>query len=303
MPLLSSRRVLAAKIETAAGTAIATTTTDAFFAMDVKITPEIMYTERPDDATLGQRTGIVGAKKGKCTFKIELKGSGTAGTSPTWAEALLPACGLKETTGAWKPSSNTSDWKTVTIVVYEDGVKKSICGAMGTFKGEGDNGKPVYLNFEFEGVWVAPVDGALVVPEADTVKPQPFIGSTFTLGAAIAPVAKFSFDLGNKIYVREDITNANGYLYAVITERAVSGKIDPEATLIATRNYFNEFISETEAALSLATSGTTPITIAAPKAQYKAMNEGDRTGIVTNEIEFVCNKSAAAGDDEFSITF
>lgn len=306
MPILKNRRVVAAKIETTAGTAIALAAADAFYARDAKIDDETPLEMREDDATLGKRTGVMGPKRGKATFTVELKGSGTAGTSPLWALILLPACGMHETAGSWAFTSATANYKTLTIGIYEDGKKRQIHGAMGSFSIEGESGKPVAIKFEFTGILDAESDVALLAPEADTVKPPAFQAATFSFGAAaVAPTAKFSLASGAKVELREDFTNAGGYIAALITGRDVAGKIDPEATLVATRDYFADFHNGVEQSLSVAigTVAGNIITVAAPKAQAKQISEGDRNGLVVNEHEFSCNKSAAAGDDELTIAF
>lgn len=303
MPLLGKKRVLAVKQETVVGTAIALTNTDALWAMDAKIDLEIEFNQRPNDATLGQRSGVIGGKKGKANFKLEVKGSGAAGTSAAWALALLPACGMKETSGTWAPSSTVSDQKTVTIGLYEDGVVKSICGAVGTVNFEGEAGKPMTASFEFEGIWVDPTDQALLTPEADTIKPPAFKGATLTYASVAAPVSKFSVQLGNKHQVREDITAATGYCYAVITEREVTGKLDPEATLTATHNVFADLVNATEQTLSCAVGSTAGniVTFAGPKVQLKSVGEGNRNDLITNELDMQFNIST--GNDELTIAF
>lgn len=302
LPKLTKRRIVAAKVETTPGTAVALTNTDAFYASDIKYSLESMVTSRKDDATLGNRTMVVGAKKAKIEFSLEVRGSGTTGTSPHWALILLPALGLKESTGTWTPSSTSSDWKTLTVGVYEDGLLKEICGAMGSAKIEGEDGKPLKIMFTFEGVYVPPTDTAMLTPEADTVKPQPFIGTSFAYGTSLAPVSKVSFEINNQVYVREDVSQTHGYLSAVITDREITGSLDPEATALATRNLWTEFSSQTEASFSFTIgSGGNGCTITAPKVQIKSLTDGDRNGIVTHDLGFQMNKNS--GDDEISIAF
>jgi hypothetical protein len=307
MPILSKRRVVAAKIETTAGTAISLAAADSFYTSEAKVDADIGFNVRTDDLTLGHRTGVVGAKKGKITFKLELKGSGTAATSPNWALILLPACGMVGTSGVWTPSSAISTLKTLTIAVYEDGLQKKLVGAMGSWSLEAEAGKPVSMSFEFEGIWTAPIDAAILTPpEVDTIKPPAFMAATLTVGGTgHAPVSKLSLMQGNKKMVREDVTAATGYTYAVITDRDYTGKIDPEAVTVATRDVWGDFVAGTEAAmvLSIGSASGNTIAIGAPKIQTKTINESDRNGLVTHELDFQLNKSTAAGEDEITITF
>src|SRR5258706_4816185 len=135
MPLLKRKTILAAKQETTIGTAIALAAGDAAFnVMDATISYEIPPTERWGQGSLSKLASVPGARQGKVTFYIELGGSGTGGSpTPAWATTLLPACGWLQATNAFSPTSTTSNWKTLTIGVYQDGLFKSIKGAMGTW--------------------------------------------------------------------------------------------------------------------------------------------------------------------------
>lgn len=303
MPFLKKRRTLGIKLETVSGTAETITQGDCIFAYDITIEPTIELQERPDDNTLSRRTSVVGGRKAKSKFKIEAKGSGTAATSPAWALTCLPACGMKETAGVWKPTSLTGDYKSITLVIFEDNIIKTCYGAMGTWSFKAPARKPAYFEFDFDGLWAPPVDGTLLVPTAEIIIPPVCMGNTLTLGTAVAPVSEFSVQQGNIIALRPDNTATYGYRNAYITGRDYSGKIDPEAVLVATRNVFNELVSGTELALNyvLGSVAGNQITIAGPKAQIQAIPEGDRDGIITHEMEYKLNGNV--GDDELSLTF
>ncbi len=201
------------------------------------------------------------------------------------------------------PGSNV---KTVTIATYIDGEVKKLAGAMGTFKIICETGKIVMLEWTFRGKWVDPVDTAILAPTYPTIKPLRFANGTFTIASWVPKVAKLEIDLGAEIILREDAAEATatGISTALITNRKVVGNFDPEMELIATEDYHADWKASTEQALSLAlTDGTDTITIAAPKLQYTNIQEGDRNGVAVEEIDFQCNRSASAGDDELTIDF
>ena len=66
----------------------------------------------------------------------------------------------------------------------------------------------------------------------------------------------------------------------------------------------SDLIGSTERAFSLAIQNATDkVTIAMPKFQITNLQDGDRNGVVTDEITFQANRSAAAGNDEMTIAF
>ena len=105
--------------------------------------------------------------------------------------------------------------------------------------------------------------------------------------------------------VKECASSASGYDHAIITNRVVTVTGNPEAELVATQNRFNQLIINSEAALTWNLDGPTNsvLTIAAPKAQIIALTEGDRNGLVTDEITWQCNRNGSNIDQEVSMTF
>lgn len=309
MPLLKKLRVLAAKIETTSGTAIALGAADAAMnVFDVDIQANIDFNERQQQGSSSMLPGVTGLRGGSLSFKSHLYGDGAAGT-PTWASTLLPACGMVESTGTFSPKTAApgSDVKTLTMGVYENGLFKSLRGSAGTFKVICETGKPISLEWTFTGVWQAPTDVAIIAPTYPSPLPLRFSNSTFTIGGSAPPcMAKIEFDAGNNVVLREcpTVSDGSGYFGGLITERKFAGTMDPEATLVATDDVYGDWIGHTEKALSLSvTDSTDTITIAAPQIQYNNVQEGEREKLQTDDISFMCNASAAAGDDEWTIDF
>lgn len=127
------------------------------------------------------------------------------------------------------------------------------------------------------------------------------MGAGLEIGSwTTAVVQSLRIDLGNTVMLRESGNSSDGYVHAAITDRKVVGSINPESSLVATKDVFGEMLLGTEAAFTLTVSG---ITFAMPKLQFTSNQPGDREGIQTDEIDFQANRSAAAGDDEIAITF
>lgn len=307
MSLLDRVRVLAAKIETTKGTAIALAAADGVFNVEnAVILPDIPMIKRPSQGSMSQLSAVPAGRKGRCTFKLPLCGSGSSGApTPAWATTFLPACGMKATSNAFAPVSSFADYKTLTIGLWIDGLFLSLAGAMGTFTIEGTHGEPAVINFDFQGVWQAPTDVANIAPTYPTVIPPRFAAATLAFGAYAPDISKLTLAANNEIYVVPSTSTAAAYKHAVVTDRGWAGQLDPELALVATHDAFGTWLAGTEAALNLvigATAGNI-VTVGAPKCQYVNVQPGERNKLSIANLDFQCNKSAAAGNDEVSITF
>jgi hypothetical protein len=314
MPLLKNRRVLAAKQEVTAGTQIALSSgTDGIInAYDVQIDADIPYNERRSTGGFGRLAGVVGTYGGSLKFKVEAYGSGSAGTAPAWANVLLPSCGMTSSAGTFTPVSAWTAQKTATLAVLEDGLKKVLYGAMGTWTFHGEDGKPAYFEFDYKGIWAPPVDAAMFTPQFTTVIPPRFAGATLTIGGYTPTASKLTIAYGNTVALREDVTQVSGFISAIITDRKVTGSLDPETTAVssqtgdetATYDAFGIWIAGTTAALTntIGASGT-GFTISAAQLQYSGIKEGDRNGKVISDLDFVATQNSTTVDSELSIAF
>lgn len=294
MPLLKKKSVLAAKIEETAGTAIALSASDgAFNVFDANIELDTEPAKRNSQSSFSQMPAEPGALAGSCTFETELDSA--------WSAILLPACGFV-LDSSYAPVSEVpgTNAKTLTIGHYQNGRLKKLKGAMGNAVFIFESGKPVRVEWTFTGVWVAPVDAVMLAPTYPTDRPARFMGAGLTIGAWSPVVQSLRIDLGNALTLRESGNGLDGYVCAVVASREVVGSLNPESSLIATKDIYNEMNSVTEAALSFTVSG---ITFSIPKLQFIQIKDGDREGILIDEIEFQANKTVSTGDDEITITF
>lgn len=300
-PLLTRKRVIKVTIETTKGTKVAGTQALLVFDLDIKGTAPFVERKGTGLYRGHSETGILEERSGTCAFKAELRA--TAGT-PNAMEAglamLLQACGLKQTVQVYQVHSTPADDKTISIDVWEDGVKKGLAGAMGNVTFEGQAGKRVMCNFEFSGIWQAPVDEALpaYAPSSDT--PMRVQGGTFTLGAESIKIANFSLNMGNNVVMRGDVDGVGGIAHYMITDYDTVLSIDPEADLVAGYDFNGIWLAGTEAAVSLAlTDGTNTATFTIPKFQQREIPGGDRDGIQTYEVVGQCNHDS--GNDAVAI--
>lgn len=309
MTLLTRRRVLAAKIETTIGTAISISATDAAFNVyDLKMDPVISFDEREGQAGFSHKTGTLGARMGRCTFRTDLMGGASI---PLYLATFLPACGFVETATVFSPQSQpptaSGGVKTLTMGCYIDGVKKALRGAMGNCRIEFTAGQPAQMFWDFMGIWETVADVAILAPNYTDDSPLRFASSSLAIDAAGTPytprVSKLTLDFGNQVEMLQDSTDVSGYRHAIITGRRVNGSMDPEGTLVATRDWYGIWLARTEKSLSW-TLGTTGNSVAfsIPKMQQRNLQESDRNKVYAEAVEFQGNRSADAGDDELTLT-
>ena len=307
MTLLKRKRVLAAKIEATPGTAETLAGADAAFnAYNIMAQQEIEFETREAQGGFGMHTSLSGGRKGRITFSVDASWDGTA-TEPSWADTFLPACGWVKTGQVFTPRTEVPgpNVKTLTIAVYQDGMRKILSGAAGTFTMANPTGRTAVFNFDFMGIWVPPTDIALLAPTYPAALGLRYASSTTTWDSVALCLENITLDSGNTVIVKECASSASGYDHAIITNRVVTVTGNPEAELVATQNRFNQLIINSEAALTWNLDGPTNsvLTIAAPKAQIIALTEGDRNGLVTDDITWQCNRNGSNIDQEVSMTF
>lgn len=302
MALLTSRRIIGAKIEATAGTAETLTNSESWVTFDPVIQADADFTPR---VTQGKHIpGITGLRAGTCTFKVELLGDGAGGV-PSWADCFLPACGWVKSTATFTPRLEDigSNVKTLTIAVYENGLRKMLRGAVGTFKIIQESGMRILFDFTFRGAFQTVADATILTNTPSSQKPLRFANVTW---GSYDPgcIQSLEIDAGNEIVLRECPSNSDstGYATGLITGRRIVGKMNPEAKLVASDDVFGEWFSGAEENLIWDVENSTDkVTFTAPKAQRFNVQEGDRGGLQINEIDFQCNQSS--GNDELSILF
>jgi hypothetical protein len=306
-PLLRRRRVLAAKIEAVPGTAENLSGSDGLFnVFGTEVQANIEMIQREGQGVFSPLPGVLGARGGTATFSIHLIGGDPL---PAWATTFLPACGLVATGDVYAPVSappgTAAGVKTITIGSYQDGQFKRLRGCMGNAVFTFIAGQPVAVVFTFTGLWDTPSDVALIAPNYPSTLPPRFANAGLTIGgSAWSPkISQMTLDLGNAVILREDPSDITGYCSALITNRLVTGTIDPESSLVATSDVYGDWLDSTESPLSLSFGDAgNRVSVDAPKWQIVNPQEGNRNDIQIDTIEFQLNRDADAGDDELEIT-
>ena len=304
MSLLTKRYVLLVKQEVTYNTDPTPTASNALIVEDLKL-------EWPVDVIDGGRVGnsmsprqpIHGRKYGKLSFNVRLTGSGSAGTAADWGP-MLEACGFDETISAgasvtYLPMSTA--FESATIYAYRDGLLYKFTGCRGNVKIDFPAGQPAMMTFEMSGNPVDVVDASLPTPTVDATVSPVVINSSFTIGGYAAVISSLSVDMQNDLQMTDSVNGATGYAQAAIVGRDALGTIDPEATLVATRDWWSKWEDGTAEALTI-TVGTAAgniATLTAPKCTHRELGEGDRNGILTYDVPFTL--AGNSGDDEVQL--
>lgn len=303
------KRAIAAKVEAVEGTYETLAAADGGIEIyDARFeVPQEFYERNPLRATLSPKTGLPGVAPAALTFRCELKGSGSAGTPPVWGK-YLRACGFAEdingtTDVTYAPASSAIP--SLSMCLWDDGPVGRLKGARGNVRLTGRVGEPVFLEFNFEGVYQATADEAapsITYTDADIVPMQLMGANILTVMSYNPALTEFSLDLGNTLALRRNVNAAAGAVSTLITGRSVSGTVDPEMTTVAAFDWYGKLRGGNEGTLSLVLSKAAGniTTITAPKAQFRSIGDGERDGISTRSVGFVLGMDTA-GDDELSI--
>lgn len=308
MPLLRRRSVFAAKVEGTIGTAESLTGAEgAFNAREFSIQPNVALTRREGQGGFNYLAGIPEGMMGTCTVTMDLWYDGT--TAPAWASVLLPACGWVASSLVFSPKTEGpgSNVKTLTIGHYKDGKLALLSGAMGTFKIIAPTGKVAYIEFTFTGKYSTnETDTALIAPTYPTTLPLRVAAGALTWNSVALCTSTVEVDAGNNVIMREcmNASDRSGYVSAVITDRAPVITADPESVLVATQDRDAKWLTSTPEAFSMqiGASGSS-ITIAAPKAQLENKQQGDRNGLMTDDLTWLATANGSTPDTELTITF
>lgn len=313
MPLMTKRTVMAAKVESTLGTAVALADADAaFYAYDFEPTVEVPENPREAQGTASPAASTPGARMVTLRFKTDIHGNGAAG-QPDWATTLLTGCGMYNDTGTFKlatgaPAASGNVGRCLTIGFYHDGRRCLAAGCMGNATIILENGNRGYVQWEFMGKYSATADVTLLTPTLPTVTPPRASNLATTYGSWTPPgVKSIEIDLGNEVYLQEDISDAAGsagYSYAIVTDRRPVITMTPDAVLVATNDTYGDLLAGSTAAFSvvLGTAANNIITFAAPAAQIVSATPQADNNIWKDALQLLCTRSAA-NDDELTIAF
>lgn len=255
---------------------------------------------------------VIGKRWIEIAFEVEVKGSAAVGTAPRLGD-LLEACGFAEAVSAgssvtYTPSSSTM--KSVTFYVYDipdtgSARLHKITGARGNMNMRLEAGKLGIIEFTFQGIYNAPADiAAPAAPTFETSVPPIVQSASFILNDVSTLVMQaMNLDMSNEVTQSEDINSAGGIKSINIVARKPAGTFNPEAVLVATYGWWTDWIAATQRTLSVVVGSVAgnKCTITAPKVTSDQITEGDRNGMLVDEVPFRCSRSS--GNDEVQLKF
>lgn len=269
----------------------------------------------------GEDEAVSGAQSATISFSVRMGMGDTVSTAPNYGK-FLESCGLKgaasSTTGyVWYPRKEY-DAKTMTIWVYDvqtggatpAGLIYKFAGCMGNAIITCDGiGKPWTANFSFTGKLIDIVDitstSILEGMDFETAHPDKNLNTTLRYAGVQEKVSSWSLDLGNEISPLINQADVTGYDYFQITNRKPRFSCNPIAQSVSTEDILGRMLSGLTGSDPIfvtgmnLTSGTTGLSIYAPKAQQIQANPGNREGIVSwdSTYRFLANGwTGAVGD-------
>lgn len=278
MPLKWNSKIFLAKIESTYGVdPTPTGAANAILATDVNLSPmegEDVSRELETPHLGGQGTIPTGLHS-KLSFKVELAGSGAAGTVPAWGP-LLRMCGVAETISAgvsvtYNPV--TDNHESGAVYLWIGATQFVILGSRGTCVLRFDAQAIPYLEFELTGLFKQPTEVTRVTPTLTAFK-KPLVVTkantpTFAIDSTNMVMRSLSLNLGNQVENRF-LVGSEGVL---ITEKEEMLDTTVEAVDLGTFNPFTLAANSTDIDVDLVhgTAAGNIATLDVPKAQLQRL--------------------------------
>jgi hypothetical protein len=290
MVQLTRRNVILAKIESTYGTdPTPTTAANAIEVQDLTLKPVKGPIERPaQHETLQRKPSLLGEEYYEINFKVEVTGTGAAGTAPRLSP-LLQACDLEETISAGvsvKYRDADEDQGSAFIYAYWGGRLHKIGGVKGSVKGMFEAGKIAMLEFNLQGTKAAapaitamPTD-AVYDDASGTV--QICKNGTFSYNSKTTLCASlFDFDLQNVISLSRCLSSSNVVERFTVTDRNPIASINPETQIQTSYDFYGDALTN-QRELSYAVGSVFTVTI--PKFNPFSPEFEDVDGILHDKI-------------------
>jgi len=308
MPKLTRKKAILIKAETGYSPATPTGSANYLEVTELSVEPVVS-----DEVTLdvirpylGNSQVLLANQRVNINFSCYLTGSGTAGTPPKWDSAIL-ACGTNKavvsTTSVTYTPEDTSTFDSATIWYYTDGIRHQATGCRGTFSITAEVGQAPLLNFQMQGVYVAPSDTAIPsTTKSNQAEPVIFKNgntSAFSIFGYSGILQSWSFDMNNTYNYRELV---GGTKEVMITERAPSGTLLVEAPALSAHNFFTDATGSSTGTNTWQHSGGAGniATVSCPQSDFSAPTYEDSDGVVMMNLPYMATPTSA-GNNEWSL--
>lgn len=251
-----------------------------------------------------------------CSFRVPIRGAGAAysATVKPRISPLLRACGFQETvvttpgaeTVTYVPRSES--WESINLYYNWDGLLYKLLGTVGSVNFVVRTGGIMYAEFTFEGLYLDPIDSAVVnVTGEPTVQFPVLLSGAFQIGTEnyAAPFQGWNLNMGGVLVADPDPSAADGISRIYVVNRQPEGSFDPTAVLKATFDWYAKWKAGTIMDMSF-THGTVQynkLTFTMSQVQTKDVAPGDRGQLGMFTTPFRVVSDSAAGDDEVSLVF
>ncbi len=309
------RSLVLVKIETTYGTdASPSETTDAIITLG-EPTFDIVANAKERNVPLsyfGKIAPVIVGEALKLSFKVELKGSGTAGTPPKCGR-LLRIANFTETINAGSSVSyalnSNLEGESATIYFWSGGTRHKLKGCVANIKIPLQAGELMTMDVEVTGLYDGTHYGDVTFPTPtfDNILPQPWDSAAFKLGSLTnLVISKLDIDLGNEIAKRTDANADNGISRYYIKDRTVKFSFDPEKEALTTFDPLTYHKNQTSFNIETKPAGSAGNTIeivanglvldAPPKY-------GNRENVIVWDLSAVARPTLSSGNSELQITF
>lgn len=186
----------------------------------------------------------------------------------------------------YSPASNSIP--TLTLYLYADGLRYRMVGCRGTWQLKADAGGVGKISFTFSGVVLDKADIAVPVPTYDQTRAPVWINGKMLYNRLVAAVSQLSLDGGLSVVFPDNPNAVQGFDVPEITDRKITGSINPLETLKATRDIFGDFTAGTRRIMHamLGSTAGNRVGITIPAAHVTNQTPSDRSGISEVTIPF-----------------
>jgi hypothetical protein len=192
----------------------------------------------------------------------------------------------------------------LTVGLFEDGIRKVLKGCRGTVKFNFKIGEPATLDFSFKGVEAGVADAPMLTGVSfDETVPPVLLNAVMSCDGVSLNIGEMEVDVANTLASKDKIDDAKGILSFMITGRDMQGSFNPEMVPVAMHDFFSKWFSNTPMVVDLAYGEAegNKFRFYAPGIIYNKVDDGDRDGIQLAQTSFDLTGSMEPGDDELAI--
>lgn len=285
--------------------------TSAIEVRDPSLSYDPTIADRPNlTGSLAPSKGVFAGQLAALQFAVELKGSGTPGVPPIVGRALR-ACGFAETivvgtSVSYALVNESLEQVTLWAKDGSDGYVP-ILGAVADYVITQTARDIAVMQCTFMGHAVpgGRLDSAsLPSPTFEDTVPDASVAVGLTFDGTPLPFAQLTINGGVTTAANEDGNSYNGYGEPRITQRNVTGQIDPERLARASLNV-PALVEANGNHVLRTTFGSTPGNqglIEMGNVVLRDTDPGDRNGVRTDQIDFQAVRNSA-GVNDVVITF